>query len=109
MSLRPLSILLKSRNLLKGSRHSVSWRLHNQRKNMIKQTNIKVGQKPTIPLERINEMKLPALFNAIDNSVFENDRESIYIITETLVSISNSFIRQYNLDDEAYIGCIELF
>ena len=76
---------------------------------MIKQTNIKVGQNPPITLERINEMKLPALFDAIDNGEFKNDRESIYIITETLISISNSFIRQYNLDDEAYIGCIELF
>jgi len=74
-----------------------------------KQTNIKVGQKPPISLERMNEMKLPALFDAIDNGEFENDRNSIYIITETLISISNSFIRQYNLDDEAYIGCIELF
>jgi len=33
----------------------------------------------------------------------------IYIITVTLIRMSNSFIRQYNLDDEAYIGCIELF
>ena len=74
-----------------------------------KQTNIKVGQKPPIPLERMNEMKLPALFDAIGNSEFDNDRDSIYVITETLISISNSFIRQYNLDDEAYIGCIELF
>lgn len=74
-----------------------------------KQTNIKVGQKSPIPLERMNEMKLPALFGAIDNSEFENDRDSIYVITLTLISISNSFIHQENLDDEAYIGCIELF
>lgn len=74
-----------------------------------KQTNIKVGQKPLIPLERMNEMRLPALFDEIDSGEFENDRDSIYVITATLIRISNSFIRQYNLDDEAYIGCIELF
>ena len=45
----------------------------------------------------------------IDDGEFENDREIIYVITVTLIRMSNSFIRQYNLDDEAYIGCIELF
>ena len=74
-----------------------------------KQTNIKVGQKPPIPLERINEMKLPALFDAIDSGEFFNDSFLIYIITVTLISISNSFNHQYNLDEEAYIGCKDLF
>lgn len=102
MSLRPLSSLLKSRNLLKGSRHSISWRLHNQEKNMKKkQVNINPEPKPPLLVQRINKMNLQELFEAIDNGELENDRDLIYIITAKLIRISNSLIRQYSLDVKA--------
>lgn len=98
MSLRPSSNLLKSRNLLKGSRHSISWRLRIQGKNMIKQTYLEPNQKRTLTKEQIEKMTPLDLYLAAYECQFIDDPDWTYLMALHLMRILYRLIDNNNLD-----------